>query len=140
MKKVLVDSNIFLDYYLDRRDSLLPLGEFASQIIERAVGCEFFVVICDLILQELESVLKLKQERIERLILSELSKKHKLLFVEHDSALALEAKRIAAERSLPVNDCAFALLARKNGAIVVSRDRHFEKLADIAEFCRPEEL
>lgn len=37
MQKVLVDSNIFLDYYLDRQDAMLPLGEFAFQFVEKTL-------------------------------------------------------------------------------------------------------
>lgn len=140
MKRVLVDSNIFLDYYLDRKDNLLPLGEFAFQFVKRAIGCEFLILICDLILQELEDTLKIKQELIQKTIFSELNKKHKLLFMQHNKELAYKAKRMAIERSLPTNDCLFALMAKENNAIVISMDKHFEKLTDIVEFFKPEEL
>ena len=127
MEKVLADSNIFLDYYLDRKDHLLPLGEFAFQFVKKAVECKYLVLLCDLIMEELETAMRLKQEQIKELVLSELREKQKILFIEHDLELALNAKRIATERNLPVNDCMFALMAKTNNAIVVSRDRHFEK-------------
>jgi predicted nucleic acid-binding protein len=140
MEKTLVDSNIFLDYYLDRKDSLLPLGEFAFQFIKKAVSCEYFVIVCDLILEELEKILKIKREQVMRLIFSDLEKKQKLFIVEYSDELALNAKRIALKRSLPLNDCIFALIAKENNAFVVSRDRHFHELADLIMCKKPEEL
>lgn len=140
MKRVLVDSNIFLDFYLDRRDNLLSLGEFAFQFVKRAVECEFVFIVCDLILEELENALKIKVEQIMKLVFLELVKKRKLLIVDYSDELALEAKAISRERQLPLNDCVFALIAKENNVFVVSRDKHFKELEDTVESFKPEEL
>ncbi len=139
-RRVLVDSNIFLDYYLDRRDNVLPLGEFAFQFVQRALKCEFFVLVCDLALREIEKIAGISQEHIWGVILSELKKKQKVLVVWGNAELAIKAAKISAERNLPLNDCVFALIAKENNAIVVSRDKHFQYLHDIVETKKPEEL
>jgi len=140
MKRVLVDSNIFLDYYLDRKDSMLPIGEFAFQFINRAIKCEFTFIVCDLILGELENNLELKGPQILKVIFAELIKKGKLLIIDYRDELAVEAKRISRERKLPLNDCVFALIARENNLLVVSRDKHFQELKDLVESLKPEDL
>lgn len=47
------DTNVYLDYFFDRRDNIRPLGEFAHQVIQRALGCEFYIVISDWVITEL---------------------------------------------------------------------------------------
>ncbi|MFH1511282.1 MAG: hypothetical protein ABIF10_06325 [Candidatus Woesearchaeota archaeon] len=51
-----------------------------------------------------------------------------------------EAKTIAEERNVPPGDMLFAIVARDNDVKLVSRDRHFNCLKDIAEYSRPEDL
>ena len=119
---------------------MLPLGEFAFQFVKRAVSCEFTFIICDLILNEVASHLKIGKEKVLVLIFSELIKKQKLRIIDYSDELVLTAKKLARERSLPLNDCIFALIAKEKGLIVVSRDRHFEQLSDIALCFKPEDL
>jgi hypothetical protein len=57
-----LDTNIYLDYWESRRDSLRPLGEFAFSIIRRAVECEFEILISNLFLHELKE--RIKEEEI----------------------------------------------------------------------------
>lgn len=119
---------------------MLPLGEFAFQFVKRAVSCEFTFVICDLILNEVASHLKTDKERVLALIFSELTKKQKLQIIDYSDELVLAAKKLARERALPLNDCIFALIAKEEGLIVVSRDKHFEQLSDIVFCFKPEDL
>lgn len=51
-----------------------------------------------------------------------------------------EAARIKRERKLPFADLVHAIIARDNGAIMVTRDAHFEDLKDIATIRKPEDL
>jgi hypothetical protein len=51
-----------------------------------------------------------------------------------------EAKAIAIKRNLPKGDVIHAILARDNRLILVTRDNHFRKLSDLAEFYKPEEI
>ena len=56
MQKILLDTNIYLDFYLDRKDNLKPLGEFAFNLIRETVSCKYFVLITDAHLKEMNVV------------------------------------------------------------------------------------
>jgi predicted nucleic acid-binding protein len=49
------DTNVYIDYFLDRRDRLRPLGELAQSLFRRTFDCEFSIVVSDLILLELKN-------------------------------------------------------------------------------------
>ena len=51
-----------------------------------------------------------------------------------------KAKDLASKRGIPKRDALHALLAREYRAILVTRDRDFERLRDIIISKRPEEL
>ena len=51
-----------------------------------------------------------------------------------------ESKEIARQRGLPSFDVLHAILARDNHAVLVTRDRHFCELGDIAESAPPERI
>ena len=51
-----------------------------------------------------------------------------------------EANRIARKRKVPRKDALHAILCRDNEFVLISADRHFELLKDIAETKKPEEL
>src|SRR3989344_1103336 len=50
------------------------------------------------------------------------------------------AKKIALQRNVPKRDALHAILSRNNEAQLISRDRHFDKLKDIAIAKKPEEI
>ena len=50
------------------------------------------------------------------------------------------AEMIAKQREVPDTDALYAILAKDNKAILVTRDRHFDKLRDIVEVKKPEEI
>lgn len=45
--KIYLDTCIYLDYLMDRKDNLRPLGEFAFQLLKRTFECEFEIIISD---------------------------------------------------------------------------------------------
>lgn len=49
---IYIDTNVWLDYCLGTND-LRPLDEFAKQLLERKINCEFHVIISDVLLFEL---------------------------------------------------------------------------------------
>jgi len=51
--KIYFDTNVYLDFLEDRSDSLKPLGELAHQAFLRGLDCEYFIVISDLVIEEL---------------------------------------------------------------------------------------
>ncbi|MFH1849986.1 MAG: PIN domain-containing protein [archaeon] len=51
-----------------------------------------------------------------------------------------EAKRLSAERGVPPGDALHAILARDNACILITQDKHFCKLVDVAGSYKPEDL
>ncbi len=53
-KRIYVDTNVYMDYFEDRKDNLKPLGELALQLFERTFSCEFKIIMSSLVLNELK--------------------------------------------------------------------------------------
>ena len=51
-----------------------------------------------------------------------------------------EAAKLKRERKLPFADVLHAIIARDNGAVMVTRDVHFEDFEDIVMIRKPEDL
>jgi predicted nucleic acid-binding protein len=139
-QRVLVDSNIFLDYYLDRKDAMLPLGEFAFRFIGSALSCNYFLLVCIETIEEISHILKAPVGEVLNLVFKELAEKGKIEIINPSLAVKAKARKIALERNLPFNDALFAVVAAENKVKVVTRDSHFLELKDIATAVKPEEL
>ncbi|MBI5884601.1 type II toxin-antitoxin system VapC family toxin [archaeon] len=137
--QVFVDSNIFLDYYFDRKNHVKPLGEFAFQFIKRAVSCEFELVVCWQVLKEVRLNAGLTEKEAEERILHDLLKAGKLIEAKGSATQSSEAEKLSKKLNLPFTDCLYAVLARDLGIPVVSRDNHFKELGFVHALA-PEEL
>lgn len=51
--RIYVDTNVYLDYFEERKDRIRPLDEFAYSVFRRAIECEFEIVISDWVIREL---------------------------------------------------------------------------------------
>lgn len=135
-KRFYLDSCIWLDFFEDRSDSLKPLGEFAFMFLKKCLNEKNPVIVSDIVTKELQLFLPDAhiQERMD--VFSEI-----IVKVEHSKSQAEEAKALwkKLDAKFPFFDILHAIIARDANAILVSRDRHFEKLG-IAEFNAPEEL
>ena len=138
--KAVVDSNIFLDYYLDRKDSMLPLGEFAFRFFKEAIECKYLILVCETNIAELGRVLRKKQNDLWKTVFSDLAEANKIRLIKYSEKQLAEAKEISCTKGIPLNDCLFAVLARDNKAILISRDKHLNLLPDLADVRKPEEL
>jgi len=138
--KVFVDTNIFIDYYLDRKDNFLPLGEFAFQFFKRAIECEFFILICDFIVLELCEVLNLDEKELNKILFADLIKKNKITKIDFNEKQYKEAGDLSKSKLIPFSDALFAVLARAHNAILISRDKHYNEVKNIVEVKKPEEL
>jgi predicted nucleic acid-binding protein len=141
MEKVLVDSNIFLDYYLDRKSGLLPIGEFAFQFMKRTIECNYYFIICTESIWEMSVVLKISEAEVHEKILSPLKVKNKFEIFVPLVNQKREAKSISQKRNIPYTDALFAIVARDLKIRIVTRDKHFfEELDDVVNSVKPEEL
>jgi predicted nucleic acid-binding protein len=138
MVNLYLDTNIYLDYWGDRKDNLRPLGEFAHILIQRAISCEFVICYSNLVFFELCKYCNLPEEVVFEEVFGHLAQAGKLRFITY--TYEPEATRLAQERKLSKPDAIHAVIAEKCNAILVSRDNHLLTLGDQIRVMRPEEL
>ena len=140
-QKLYLDTNVYLDYFLDRKDNLRPLGLYASRLYNEAVSCKFQVLISEAVIEEICDVLKFKPRQVWEVMLKPLVEKEKIERVEFSEE---EARRLtwqfSRECSLPEMDALHLGISVKTDSILVTRDSHFEKLKERFNIKKPEEL
>jgi len=136
---IYIDTNVWIDFWEDRRDNIRPLGEFAFQLLKRVYECKFRVVLSSAVLKEI--YLNYPKD-IADSIFKDLRACGKYIEVSYDMQDSSKAELLSEKYSLPYNDCLHAVLANKAGAkyIVTRNIKHFENLAGLAEPKLPEEL
>lgn len=139
MRRLYLDTDILLDYLLDRKDKMRPLGEFAFQLLKRTLSCEFVITISDFVIRELDNT---KPNWRDYNMFPELYALGKITLAELDSVYLKEAERINKEYDVPWFDSIHYVLAKKSGCILVTQDKHFDELKKQNEvmIAKPEEL
>lgn len=132
-----LDASIWRNYYENRSDRFRPLGEWALNLLNNALENEDFILYSDMVIKELQ--IKYGSEEINK-ILGVVSKRGLLIKAGISESQSKEAAALCRQRKVAFGDALHAILARDNNAIMITRDRHFLELADIAEVKRPEEL
>lgn len=134
-KKYYLDTSIWRDYYENRSDKFRPLGEWALRLINKIIKDKDLILYSDFVVEEL----KVKYDEGEINNIFQVVGKS-LLKINISESQAKEAARLCRERKVAFGDALHVILARDNGAIMVTRDEHFFELTDIAEIKKPEEL
>jgi len=137
-KTFYLDTCIWRDFYEGRFGQRgKPLGKYASLFFIKIMKSNNKILFSDVNHNELRQAFSIK----------DINNMLQLLFiigilgkVESTKEDALEANYIRKKRSIPFGDALHAVIARKNNAIMVSRDKHFLELTDIVEVKKPEEL
>lgn len=133
--KYYLDTAIYLDYHLNRSDNFRPLGEWAFQLLSLIRSNSDVLIISEFVIKELKT--QLSDQEIGRILNSFAEI---LEFVSCDDSQFTEALALKRRLRIPSGDIFHAILARDNGAILVTRDKHFEQLREIVEVRKPEEL
>lgn len=136
-QKYFVDTLVYRDYYENRKDNLRPLGEWALDFFRFIRENKGEIIYCNMVINEL--AIRYNSNAIVS-ILSTIAKFASLVKIEPTFKQKSEAQKLRKERSVPFADALYAVIARDNDAILVSRDNHFSLLSDIANVRRPEEL
>ena len=137
MERYYIDTCIWRDYYEGRADRLRPLGEWALAFFNMVIEEKHIIVYSEFVVEELRGRYNQSQIKdIFRLIETE----GLLQKAEISVAEVKEAVRISKERKLVFGDTLHAVVAKKEGCILVTRDYHFIELWDIVEIKKPEEL
>ena len=135
MTKYCLDTSIWIDYYENRTDKFRPLGDWAHRLLVLIETNEGTILISDFLLEEME--IQISKEEIETIM-----RTYKGVIEKVDFSIeqTLEARRVSKERKIPFGDVLHAIIARDNWAIMVTRDRHFQKITDIIVPIKPEEI
>jgi len=138
MTRYYVDTNIWLDLLESRSSSLKPFGEFAFQFFKKCLDRKNCVLYSQIVLDEL--TLRHSLEDVEKHCFGLFQRTNLLEFVPAAEWQKNEAVRIALSRGVSKSDAVHAILARDNNAVVITRDKHFNLLQDIAKSLTPEEV
>lgn len=102
-----------MDYFLRRSHKYIPYDEFSYQILNRAIDCEFVIVISDILIIELQKFVKIDELNE---ILYSLKLKHKI------QKINLDKRNIVSKLHFP--DSAHVYMAKKlNCAYFVTNDK-----------------
>lgn len=136
---IYLDSNIFLDFWLDRSENGIPVGDFAHQLLRSAILCRYTIVISESTIFELNR--NYPGGNIEKKF-DDLKKLNKIKIERVTEKHLLDAKKLAYRMKVPVHDAVHALICKEQKAVMVTRDAHFfEKLSDIVlRVARAEEM
>lgn len=137
VQKYFVDTLVYRDYYENRKDRFRPLGEWALEFFRAIAKQKGIILYCDLVFREM--AIQYNADVILS-IRSTIAGFASLVKIEPTPMQSSEAGRLKRERKVPFADALYAVIARDNNAIVVSRDNHFALLSDVAVIRRPEEL
>lgn len=137
MPNYYLDTCIWRDYYENRSDRFRPLGEWALKLLNHIIENKDVIFYSELIINELKT--RYNDKEINN-IFEIIDKRGLLMRVNISSIQVKEAAKLCKERNVAFGDALNAILARDNKLILVSRDKHFLELTDVAEIKKPEDL
>jgi len=127
------DTSIWIDIYDKRGEN----GEFAKKLLEKLISEDDVILYSDVVIVELKG-LGFSDYEINQMM--SIAKPDNLQRIHSTKTQLQEAKRIAAQRDIPLRDVLHAILARDHEALMITRDRDFDKLKDITVASSPERI
>ncbi len=135
-KNYYFDTAIWVDFLNDRKGyNKEPLGEYAYKLILKIIKNNNTILISDVLLKELKTIYTEEEIKNMTNIL-----KNSIKIIKVKPGQIKEAKQIHKKIKIPLGDILHAIIARDNEAILITRDKHFEKIKSIKEYYKPEEL
>jgi len=129
-----LDTSIWRDLHENRTDRFRPLGEWAFELIRKIREERQMILYSEIVLAELS-----KDYNNAEQVMEIAAKENILQKTDITEKQVKEAHNLCKELKIPFGDCVHAILARDNNAILVTRDRDFEKIRFVA-VKKPEEL
>ena len=130
--KYYIDTCIWIDFFEDRKGHFgEPLGKYASDLFTKIANTNSTIVLSDVLLSELRKILGQVKKSLVNC---------RTLDVKGTQVQRNAAKRLSILRRLPPGDILHAIIARDTNSILITRDKHFNRLLDICRFYKPEEL
>ena len=134
-KRYYFDTSIWLDFLEKRDEPNIPKGEWATELVEKISKESGEIILSDNNIAELEAIGYSRYD-----IGDLLSSLRSIIYVESTKHEVGIARDLSQKRNIPRRDVLHALIARDNGAILVTLDRHFESLIDITKPHNPKTL
>lgn len=136
VKKYYFDTSIWLDFFEDRDEPNLLKGKFAKELIDKIIKNDDKIIYSD------NGVIELKMSGYSLYEIRDMLQflKPILIFVESTEKQLGKAKDLSLKRNIPKRDALHALIARDNNAILVTLDKHFQKILDIIKPIRPQDI
>ena len=131
-----LDSCIWRDYFENRSDKFRPLGDWAFRLLRKAILDSALIIYSELVEDELK--IAYSEEEISEIF--SVVPEEILLKVDISKAQLTEAIQFSKKTNFPVKDMLHAILSRDNGAILVTRDKHFSELEKDIVIMKPEDL
>ena len=131
-----LDTSIWLDFFEYRDEPNLPKGRWAQELLNKIIKTDAKIIYSDHTLTELEMAGYPSYE-INKLLKSI---EQVLIFVESTDKQIGKARDLSLKRNIPKGDALHALIARDNQTILVTLDRHFQKIIDIIKPTRPQDI
>ena len=136
MEKYYLDTSIWLDFFENRNEPNLPIGDWAHKLLDKLIENNGKAIYSDILILEL-GLVGYQPDEIEKLF-EDL--KSILIFVESTEKQMRKAKDLSSKRNIPKGDALHALIARDNKALLITLDNHFKELLDITKPKRPQDI
>lgn len=130
------DTSIWLDFLEDRDEPNMPKSTWIRKLVEKIEKIGDKILFSDVVLFELEDQGYSRYE-IEQIIedFGDI-----IINTEATDEQVRRSKDLARKRDIPSGDALHSLIARDNIAVMVTFDRHFDKLRDITLSFNPKNL
>jgi predicted nucleic acid-binding protein len=138
MARYYIDTCIWRDFLEDRISiERKPIGDIATKFLIKIFRKKDTILYSDLTIIELEKNYSIDEIENILKIASIISNIEKIDTREEEHK---DAQYLSYLKEVPLQDALHAILARRESAILITRDKHFNKLKDIAEIWLPEDL
>jgi predicted nucleic acid-binding protein len=138
MKKYYLDTCVWRDFSENRISFQGErFGDYADKLFNKIMKEKDKVIYSDIVIKEL--LIDYTKERIEQM-LNMLFMTKTLVKVKEEKEDFNKARDLSKERDLPIADAMHAIIAGRNDCILVTQDKHFQKLKDICEVKKPQEI
>ncbi|MFO8016960.1 MAG: PIN domain-containing protein [Candidatus Woesearchaeota archaeon] len=137
-KTYYLDTCIWRDFYEDRfGQEGRPLGMYATRLVMKILKNKNQILYSEALIRELKKAYAEDQinDMLNLLFLNNV-----LVRIEITREEYKEARKISQQRDIPLVDCLNAVQARNHGAVVISQDKHFSDLRDIAQVSKPQHI
>jgi predicted nucleic acid-binding protein len=134
--KYYIDTCIWIDFVENRKGYFGEnLARYAEELFNKIILQKDIIIISNIVKIELRS----KMDKLKGIIflLDSVKVIEKIFATSED---AIEAKTLLEKFNIPFPDALHFVLAKKHGAVLVTRDKHFNSLKKISSIKKPEEL